>query len=162
VDAILVEAPRSCWSEGSAARSLNRLQRLPFDCLKIDRSFIRELGDGNGSLDIVKAIMQLAHSLRLEVIAEGVETKEQLSTLRGLDCDHIQGFLFSEPVDAAAAEWLYRATRQSGIISSASGLPLPIGAEGRKQLRVVNSSHPKEEKPGKETRRQAPLGRLGS
>jgi EAL domain-containing protein (putative c-di-GMP-specific phosphodiesterase class I) len=147
---------------GTGYSSLNRLQRLPFDCLKIDRSFIRELGDGNGSLDIVKAIMQLAHSLRLEVIAEGVETKEQLSTLRGLDCDHIQGFLFSEPVDAATAESLYRTTRQSGLIYSAAGLPLPVGLEGRKQLRVVNSSPAKEKKSGKETMLQAPLGRLGS
>jgi diguanylate cyclase (GGDEF)-like protein/PAS domain S-box-containing protein len=147
---------------GTGYSSLNRLQRLPFDCLKIDRSFIRELGDGNGSLDIVKAIMQLAHSLRLEVIAEGVETKEQLSTLRGLDCDHIQGFLFSEPVDAAAAESLYRTTRQSGLISSAAGLPLPVGLEGRKQLRVVNSSPAKEGKSAKETMLHAPLGRLGS
>ena len=79
---------------GTGYSSLSRLQRLPFDSLKIDRSFIRELGDGNRSLDIVKAIMQLAHSLRLEVVAEGVETKEQLHTLRGLDCDQIQGFLF--------------------------------------------------------------------
>jgi predicted signal transduction protein with EAL and GGDEF domain len=149
---------------GTGYSSLNRLQRLPFDCLKIDRSFIRELGDGNGSLDIVKAIMQLAHSLRLEVIAEGVETKEQLSTLRGLDCDHIQGFLFSKPVDAVAAEWLYRATRQSGLISSASGLPLPIGLEGRKQLRVVNSNPPAktEGKSEEKDKLQAPLGRLGS
>jgi diguanylate cyclase (GGDEF)-like protein/PAS domain S-box-containing protein len=149
---------------GTGYSSLNRLQRLPFDCLKIDRSFIRELGDGNGSLDIVKAIMQLAHSLRLEVIAEGVETKEQLSTLRGLDCDHIQGFLFSKPVDAAEAEWLYRTTRQSGLISSASGLPLPIGLEGRKQLRVVNSNPPTktEGKSEKKDKLQAPLGRLGS
>jgi diguanylate cyclase (GGDEF)-like protein/PAS domain S-box-containing protein len=127
---------------GTGYSSLSRLQRFPFDSLKIDRSFIRELGDGNGSLDIVKAIMQLAHSLRLEVIAEGVETNEQLCTLRQLDCDHIQGFLFSKPVDAAAAECLYRTTRESGFISSASGLPLPEGSEGGKQLRVVASNAP--------------------
>ena len=108
--------------------------------------------------------MQLAHSLRLEVIAEGVETKEQLCTLRGLDCDQIQGFLFSKPVDAAAAERLYRTTRQSGLISSASGLPLPVGLEGRKQLRVVTSNPPAktEEESGKKDNHPAPLGRLGS
>ena len=149
---------------GTGYSSLNRLQRLPFDCLKIDRTFIRELGDGNSSLDVVKAIMQLAHSLRLEVIAEGVETKEQLSTLRGLDCDHIQGFLFSKPLDAATAEWLYRTTRESGLISSASGLPLPVGLEGRKQLRVVISHPPTKTdgESGKEDKREAPIARLGS
>src|SRR6202041_1985958 len=122
---------------GTGYSSLSRLQRLPFDSLKIDRSFIRELGDGNRSLDIVKAIMQLAHSLSLEVIAEGVETKEQLCTLRQLDCNYIQGFLFSKPVDAAEAERLYRTTRESGIISSATGHPLPVDQEDRKQLHVV-------------------------
>jgi len=122
---------------GTGYSSLSRLQRLPFDSLKIDRSFLRELSDGNGNLDIIKAIMQLAHSLRLEVTAEGVETKEQLSTLRQLDCNYIQGFLFSKPVDAVEAESLYRTTRESGIISSASGLPLPVDKEERKQLHVV-------------------------
>jgi EAL domain-containing protein (putative c-di-GMP-specific phosphodiesterase class I) len=122
---------------GTGYSSLSRLQRLPFDSLKIDRSFLRELSGGNGNLDIIKAIMQLAHSLRLEVTAEGVETKEQLSTLRQLDCNYIQGFLFSKPVDAVEAESLYRTTRESGIISSASGLPLPVDKEERKQLHVV-------------------------
>jgi EAL domain-containing protein (putative c-di-GMP-specific phosphodiesterase class I) len=92
---------------GTGYSSLSRLQRLPFDTLKIDRSFIRELSAGNGCLDIVKAIMQLAHSLRLEVTAEGVETEDQLRRLRDLGCDHIQGFLFSKPVDAEAASKLY-------------------------------------------------------
>ena len=126
---------------GTGYSSLSRLQRLPFDSLKIDRSFIRELSDGNGSLDIVKAIMQLAHSLRLEVIAEGVETKEQLNTLRQLGCDQIQGFLFSKPVDAAAAERLYRTTRESGVISSASGISLPL-FEDRRQMHVVTFNPP--------------------
>jgi EAL domain-containing protein (putative c-di-GMP-specific phosphodiesterase class I) len=107
---------------GTGYSSLSRLQRLPFDTLKIDRSFIRELSLGNGSRDIVKAIMQLAHSLKLEVIAEGVETKEQLSSLRQLDCDHIQGFLFSKPVDAEAARWICKEASESGIYSLASSL----------------------------------------
>jgi diguanylate cyclase (GGDEF)-like protein/PAS domain S-box-containing protein len=85
---------------GTGYSSLSRLQKLPFDSLTIDRSFIRELSAGRGSLDIVKAIMELAHSLKLEVIAEGVEFEEQLRSLRQLGCDQIQGFLFSKPVDA--------------------------------------------------------------
>jgi diguanylate cyclase (GGDEF)-like protein/PAS domain S-box-containing protein len=115
---------------GTGYSSLSRLQRLPFHSLKIDRSFIRGLSDGNGSLDIVRAIMQLAHSLRLEVIAEGVESEEQLHTLRELGCDYIQGFLFSKPVDSKAAEWLYRETRETGLFSLASPLVV-AGKPGR-------------------------------
>jgi diguanylate cyclase (GGDEF)-like protein len=93
---------------GTGYSSLSYLQRLPFDTLKIDRSFIRELRTGSDSLDIVKAIVEMAHSLRLEVIAEGVETEEELRQVRGLGCNYLQGFLFSRPIDAAAVEWLYR------------------------------------------------------
>jgi len=92
---------------GTGYSSLSYLQRLPFDTLKIDRSFTRELGTGSDSLDIVKAIVEMAHSLRLEVIAEGVETEEELRQVRGLGCNYLQGFLFSRPIDAAAVEWLY-------------------------------------------------------
>jgi EAL domain-containing protein (putative c-di-GMP-specific phosphodiesterase class I) len=148
---------------GTGYSSLSRLQRLPFDCLKIDRSFISEPSEGNSSLNVVKAILQLAQSMRLEVIAEGVETKEQLCTLRQLDCDYIQGFLFSKPVDAAGAEWLYRTTRESGLISSASGLPLPVDLEDRKQLHVVTSNSPTNSsgKAGKADTLQPLLGQLG-
>jgi diguanylate cyclase (GGDEF)-like protein/PAS domain S-box-containing protein len=107
---------------GTGYSSLSRLQHLPFDFLKIDRFFIRELSDGNGSLDIVRAIMQLSRSLRLEVIAEGVESDEQLCSLRQLGCDYIQGFLFSKPVDAEAAECLYRQTCEIGLFSPSSAL----------------------------------------
>ena len=148
---------------GTGYSSLSRLQRLPFDWLKIDRSFISEPSEGNSSLNVVKAILQLAQSMRLEVIAEGVETKEQLCTLRQLDCDYIQGFLFSKPVDAAGAEWLYRTTRESGLISSASGLPLPVDLEDRKQLHVVTSNSPTNSsgKAGKADTLQPLLGQLG-
>jgi EAL domain-containing protein (putative c-di-GMP-specific phosphodiesterase class I) len=93
---------------GTGYSSLNYLQRLPFDTLKIDRSFIREMRTGSDSLDIVKAIVEMAHSLRLEVIAEGVETEEELRQVRRLGCNYLQGFLFSKPIDAASVEWLYR------------------------------------------------------
>ena len=115
---------------GTGYSSLSRLQRLPFDSLKIDRSFIRELSAGNGTLDIVKAIMQLAQSLRLEVIAEGVESEEQLCSLRQLGCDHIQGFLFSKPLDADSAEGLYRETCETGFFSPSSAL-VAEGEPGR-------------------------------
>ena len=114
---------------GTGYSSLSYLQRLPFDILKIDRSFVRELSAGKGSLDIVKAILQLAHSFRLEVIAEGVETEEQLSVLRALGCNYIQGFLFSKPVIADAAELLYRETCETGIFTRNSVL-VAIGNPG--------------------------------
>jgi diguanylate cyclase (GGDEF)-like protein/PAS domain S-box-containing protein len=107
---------------GTGYSSLSYLQRLPFDVLKIDRSFVRELSAGKGSLDIVKAILQLAHSFHLEVIAEGVETEEQLSVLRALGCNYIQGFLFSKPVAADAVELFYRKSRESDISSAATEL----------------------------------------
>jgi len=103
---------------GTGYSSLSYLQKLPFDILKIDRSFISELGNGNGSLDIVKAILELAHSLRLGAIAEGVETEEQLDSLRHLNCDYIQGYLLSKPVSADVAERLFLKT----LVSPASVL----------------------------------------
>jgi len=105
---------------GTGYSSLSRLQRLPFTSLKIDRSFVHELSKDRGSLSILSAITQLAHSLRLEVIAEGVETEEQLHTLRELGCDYIQGYLFSRPLDALAAGCLYRKACEIGIPSFAS------------------------------------------
>jgi EAL domain-containing protein (putative c-di-GMP-specific phosphodiesterase class I) len=101
---------------GTGYSSLNYLRRLPFDTLKIDRSFVHELGAGSDGLDIVKAIVQMAHSLKLEVIAEGVETAEQLCALRELNCDRLQGFLFSKPVDAVAAGWLYFQAQEYGVL----------------------------------------------
>jgi diguanylate cyclase (GGDEF)-like protein/PAS domain S-box-containing protein len=121
---------------GTGYSSLSYLQRLPFDTLKVDRSFVRELNAGKGSLDIVRAILELARSLKLEVVAEGVETEQQLSRLRKLGCSYFQGFLFSKPLDAATAEFLYGQTRESGFF--------PLAAEaassaGPKQVRLLTN-----------------------
>ena len=105
---------------GTGYSSLSRLPRLPFNYLKIDRSFVRELTKRKSSRDIVRAIMQLAHSLSLKVVAEGVETEEQLYSLRELGCDYIQGFLISKPLDAEAAEGLYRESCEAGPVAFAS------------------------------------------
>jgi EAL domain-containing protein (putative c-di-GMP-specific phosphodiesterase class I) len=105
---------------GTGYSSLSYLQRLPFDTLKIDRSFVREMTAGKGSLDIVKAVVQLAHSLKLEVVAEGVETELQLCKLRELGCDYLQGYLFSRPVDAGAARRHWLEIYEAGPISVAS------------------------------------------
>jgi diguanylate cyclase (GGDEF)-like protein/PAS domain S-box-containing protein len=122
---------------GTGYSSLSYLQRLPFDTLKIDRSFVRELNAGKGSIDIVRAILELARSLKLEVIAEGVETGQQLFRLRNLGCTYFQGFLFSKPVDAAAAERLYTQTRDSGLFTLASEARPP--ADSKQPLSLTKS-----------------------
>ena len=87
---------------GTGYSSLAALKRFPVQRLKIDRAFIRDLGRDENSAAIVRSIVNLARNLKLAVVAEGVETEEQLALLRGLACDDYQGFLFSRPVEAGA------------------------------------------------------------
>jgi diguanylate cyclase (GGDEF)-like protein/PAS domain S-box-containing protein len=86
---------------GTGFSSLSYLSRLPVDTVKIDRSFIMEMVTGPEGLSLVSIIINLAHSLKLGVVAEGVETEEQSRLLRLLNCDEMQGFLFGKPVPAA-------------------------------------------------------------
>jgi EAL domain-containing protein (putative c-di-GMP-specific phosphodiesterase class I) len=83
---------------GTGFSSLGYLSKLPVDTLKIDRSFVTDMTTGPQGLALVSTIISLAHSLTLKVVAEGVETEEQSRLLRLLDCDEMQGFLFSKPV----------------------------------------------------------------
>ena len=88
---------------GTGYSSLSYLHTLPIDTLKIDRSFISRLGSNKNGAEIVQTILALAHNLGMKVIAEGVETEEQFSELTTMDCEYMQGFLFSEAVNSHEA-----------------------------------------------------------
>jgi EAL domain-containing protein (putative c-di-GMP-specific phosphodiesterase class I) len=88
---------------GTGYSSLSYLHRLTLDTLKIDRSFISRIGTHGKDSEIVETIVSLAHHLKLDVIAEGVETAEQLARLQALGCEYGQGYYFSRPVPAEAA-----------------------------------------------------------
>ena len=91
---------------GTGYSSLNYLKRFPIDTLKIDKSFVSDVCKDPHDTAIVRAIINLGHALDLTVIAEGVETKEQLQYLSALECDVVQGFLFSKALSVAAFEEL--------------------------------------------------------
>jgi diguanylate cyclase (GGDEF)-like protein/PAS domain S-box-containing protein len=101
---------------GTGYSSLSYIARLPVNALKIDRSFIAGMTERAHNMTIVSTIILLAHGLNFKVVAEGVETKEQLQLLRLLRCDEMQGYLFSRPLPSAEIERL---------IASGAGLPVP-------------------------------------
>ena len=83
---------------GTGYSSLSYLRKFPVDALKIDQSFVRQISNGGDNTIIVTAIIALARSLKLRVVAEGVETAEELAFLRALQCDEVQGYFFGRPV----------------------------------------------------------------
>jgi EAL domain-containing protein (putative c-di-GMP-specific phosphodiesterase class I) len=93
---------------GTGYSSLHYLHTYPFDVLKIDRSFVTRMTEGDQALQIVRTIVELARVLGMDVVAEGVETREQDALLRKLGCRYGQGFLFSRPVSAEAISQLLR------------------------------------------------------
>jgi diguanylate cyclase len=97
---------------GTGYSSMSYLRRFPIDNLKIDRGFVKDLMTRSDDASIVRAIISLAHSLRLKVVAEGVETLEQLHSLKSMGCDQYQGFHFSPPVAATELAELLRERQQ--------------------------------------------------
>lgn len=89
---------------GTGYSSLSYLHSLPVSYLKIDRSFITRMIDGEGKSEIVHTIIKLAQNLKMKVIAEGIETSEQLIKLKMLNCEYGQGYIFAKPMEAKAAE----------------------------------------------------------
>jgi diguanylate cyclase (GGDEF)-like protein/PAS domain S-box-containing protein len=102
---------------GTGYSSLSHLHRFPIDTLKVDRSFVMRMADSNENKEIVRTILMLAQNLGMDVVAEGVETREQLALLRKLGCEYGQGFLFSKPVDAEGAEQIIAETRAGEVAS---------------------------------------------
>ena len=93
---------------GTGYSSLNHLHSLPFDVLKIDRSFITRMTEGEQPLQIVRTIVELARVMGMDVVAEGIETREQYALLRQLGCRFGQGYLFSRPVSATTISTMLR------------------------------------------------------
>jgi EAL domain-containing protein (putative c-di-GMP-specific phosphodiesterase class I) len=91
---------------GTGYSSLSYLHRLPFDSLKIDRSFVSEVGEQGEGSEILQTIVSLAKNLKLRTIAEGIETESQLAILQNLGCDYGQGYLMSKPLPVDQIEKL--------------------------------------------------------
>lgn len=93
---------------GTGYSSLNYLRRFPVDSLKLDATFIRDVLTDHGDAEIVKAIIAMAHTLKMKVIAEGVETEDQLEFLRENGCDEVQGYYLARPMPAAEFRDLFQ------------------------------------------------------
>jgi EAL domain-containing protein (putative c-di-GMP-specific phosphodiesterase class I) len=112
---------------GVGFSSLAHLRRLPIDTLKLDLSFVRDTTTDPDDASLVTAVIAVAHSLKLKVIAQAVETEEQVALLRALQCDEVQGYLWSPPVPPAECERLL-----TGVgVSASSVLRRPSPRKGK-------------------------------
>jgi len=106
---------------GTGYSSLTYLQSFPFDKIKIDRSFVKDITENAGSLYIVRAVAALANGMGMAATAEGVETAEQLDKIAAVGCTEMQGYLFSKPLPIQEIErrFLSRLSRQDDTKSAA-------------------------------------------
>ncbi len=114
---------------GTGYSSLSYLHRFPINTLKVDRSFVSSMEDGSENGEIVRTVIALAKTLRLNVIAEGIETIHQLHQLRILGCEYGQGYLFSRPVPVAEVERLITDTSRFEKIVPRQIIPPPLNAD---------------------------------
>lgn len=118
---------------GTGYSSLSYLHRFPVSMLKVDRSFVSQMTNNNENKEIVRTIVTLAHTLGMEIVAEGVETKEQLSTLLALKCKYGQGYLFSKPIEPVAATVFVKQKAQHEILFRHS-----ILADNENEIKIDN------------------------
>ena len=101
---------------GTGYSSLSYFQRLPFTMLKLDRSFVVEMGRDPIVEEIVHSVVRIARTKKIHTIAEGVETPEQASVLRKMGCDYVQGFLYGHPMSAKEVEQFMRDNVKNRIV----------------------------------------------
>ena len=117
---------------GSGFSSLGYLKRFPLDGIKLDRSFIENVADGLTDAQIVKAVVEMARALRLEIVAEGVETADQLASVRSLGCHHAQGFYFMPPLPAEEVPGvLSQSPWEEFLVAPVEKQPLRVEAQPR-------------------------------
>ena len=117
---------------GTGYSSLSYIRKFPIDELKIDQSFIRQITTAPGETTIVKAVISMARSLNLRVVAEGVETQEELAFLQAHQCDEAQGYYFSRPAPAEQfAKLLETGIAEAALKSLVAGSAFPVGKPSR-------------------------------
>lgn len=122
---------------GSGFSSLGYLKRFPLDGIKLDRSFIENVADGLTDAQIVKAVVEMARALGLEIVAEGVETADQLAAVRNLGCHQAQGFYFMPPLPAEEVPGVLAQSPWQDFLAAAGEDGQPASAEGQRRMRRV-------------------------